>query len=661
MSHLLRRAWKSSYTLFSLLAVAVATACGDSGTAPAPTVASVVVTPAQQVLAVGEVKTYAARALDAAGREIAGRAIAWRTGDATVATVSAAGVVTALAEGATTITAAVDGREGSGALQVSRAPVATVTVDPVALSLAEGDSRLITATAKDAAGRVLDGRAVTWSSNNLAAATVSATGSVTAVAPGDAVIRATIEGKVAESAVTVTAAAVASVELSSATLSIEEGEVGAITAVAKDAAGRILLGRTVTWESDDTTIATVDASGRITGVRDGVANISAIAEGRRASAVVTVTLAAVAFVGVTPTTPVLEIGESRQMQVVVRDARGRTVSGRPVRWTVEGAMASVTPNGVVTGMRHGYATVHATVDGVVGSAAATIVAGEAYAWELLYNRDYPGGTSEIFLLGVGTGVAPVKLNAGNVGRQATPSPNGNRIAFAVTMQDLTTREWINDIFAVDRNGMNMQRLTSVAGSEFEPAWSPSGGRIAYTHVSPSGRSDIWLMLQDGSAAVNLTADMPATASRDGAAWSPDGSRIAFRQTESGPDGTTTWIYTMRSDGTDTREVSRTTTGFDSRPTWSPNGSELAFARSYGGGETDITTVPATGGATRRLALPGRQSMPAWSPDGTMIAFVQDDPGRQNVYTMLPDGSRLRLRTVDPAWGGGLAPAWIRKP
>jgi TolB protein len=118
---------------------------------------------------------------------------------------------------------------------------------------------------------------------------------------------------------------------------------------------------------------------------------------------------------------------------------------------------------------------------------------------------------------------------------------------------------------------------------------------------------------------------------------------------------------MRADGSDKREVSRTTTGFDSRPHWSPNGAELAFSRHYGGGETDITIVPATGGASRRLALPGRQSMPAWSPDGTMIAFVQDDPGRQNVYTMSPDGSRVRLRTVDPAWGGGVGPSWIRKP
>lgn len=576
MSRLLRSSWKSSYTLLSLLTLAALTACGDSGTAPAPTVASVVVTPAQQALAVGEVKTYAARALDAAGREIAGRAVTWSSTDATVATVSSAGVVTALAEGATTIKATVDGRDGTGTLQVSRAPVATVGLDPALLTLVEGEARLVAATAKDAAGHVLDGRAVTWSSNNIAAATVSATGSVTAVAPGEAIIRATVEGKFAESTVTVTPVAVA-------------------------------------------------------------------------------------FVGVTPTTPVLEIGEARQMQVVVRDARGRTLDGRAVKWTVEGSAASVAPNGVVTGVRHGYATVHATVDGVVGAAAATVVAGEAYAWELLYNRDYPGGASEIFILGVGTGVAPVMLNAGNVSRQATPSPNGQRIAFAVTMQDQTTREWINDIFAVDRNGLNMKRLTSVAGSEFEPAWSPTGGRIAYTHVAPSGRSDIWLMLEDGSAAVNLTGDMPPTASRDGAAWSPDGSRIAFRQVESGVGGTTTWIYTMRADGTDKREVSRTTTGFDSRPSWSPNGGALAFARHYGGGDTDITTVPATGGATRRLTLPGRQSMPAWSPDGTMIAFVQDDPGRQNVYTMLPDGSRVRLRTVDPAWGGGVAPAWIRKP
>jgi Tol biopolymer transport system component len=77
-------------------------------------------------------------------------------------------------------------------------------------------------------------------------------------------------------------------------------------------------------------------------------------------------------------------------------------------------------------------------------------------------------------------------------------------------------------------------------------------------------------------------------------------------------------------------------------------------------ETDITLVGAQGGVTTRIALPGNQWSPAWSPDGQFIAFHQAHGNGSNLFTVRPDGTRLRLRTLDPTWGGGLKPAWIRR-
>ena len=665
MSEPLRRAFKSTSALLVLFVTsAFAAACGDdSTTAPGRTVDRVVVTPTQLSLLTGESKEYAASALDAAGSEIQGKTITWSSTDAAVASVSATGVVTALQPGTTVIKATADGRSGSGALQVELAPVATVTIDPAQATLIEGEARNFTAVTKDAAGHVVTGRAVTWKSSNESAATVSAAGLVTAIGAGNSVVRATVEGRIAEAAVNVTAAAVASVELSQAAITIEEGESRTVTAVAKDAAGRVLQGRTITWTSDDATIATVDNGGRITAVKNGLTNIVATSEGRRATAVITVNRAAVATVSLTPGAFVAEIGESRQMTAVAKDARGSVLQGRTVQWSVTAGMATISPLGVMTAMRHGYATIQAAVDGVAAAVAVTITPSEEYGWDLLFNRFSVATGSEIFTLTPGAGTAPVKLNAGNVGRSATSSPNGQRIAFAVSMQDPTTNAWIHDIFAVDRSGMNMKRLTTDPGQESNPAWSPVGSRIAYSQSSVPGRSDIWIMNEDGSGAINLTADMPAVADRGGASWSPDGSRIAFRELKfnmfSGESETR--IYTMRADGSDKREITMTTTGFDGSPSWSPNGATLAFARYYdANGEQDITLVPSNGGTPQRIRLPGRQSMPAWSPDGQFIAFVQEDSGRQNVYTMRADGSRVLLRTVDPAWGGGLSPSWIRK-
>jgi hypothetical protein len=34
--------------------------------------------------------------------------------------------------------------------------------------------------------------------------------------------------------------------------------------------------------------------------------------------------------------------------------------------------------------------------------------------------------------------------------------------------------------------------------------------------------------------------------------------------------------------------------------------------------------------------------------------------QQEIYTLRPDGTGLRLRTINPSWGGGSNPAWITR-
>src|SRR2546425_4885011 len=72
--------------------------------------------------------------------------------------------------------------------------VASVTVSPASASLAVAATQQLSATLKDAIGTILTDRAVTWTSSNPAAATVSASGLVTALAAGSATISATSEG-----------------------------------------------------------------------------------------------------------------------------------------------------------------------------------------------------------------------------------------------------------------------------------------------------------------------------------------------------------------------------------------------------------------------------------------------------------------------------------
>src|SRR6185437_6455784 len=123
------------------------------------------------------------------------------------ATVSGAGLVTAVAPGSATITATSDGKSGTSAVSVTLVPVSTVTVAPKNDTLAVGANAQLSATLKDSAGNVLTGRSVTWGTSSSSVATVSTSGMVTGVAGGNATITATSEGKAGASTIVVDAPA----------------------------------------------------------------------------------------------------------------------------------------------------------------------------------------------------------------------------------------------------------------------------------------------------------------------------------------------------------------------------------------------------------------------------------------------------------------------
>jgi uncharacterized protein YjdB len=162
---------------------------------PVP-VATISITPPTASLVIGGTVQLNATTKDAAGNTLTGRAIAWTTSDATVASVDAAtGLVTAHAVGTATITATSETRTATAAITVTVAPVATVAVSPSSPSILQGSTIQLTATTSDATGHVLTDRTVTWSSSDPSKAKVDANGLVTGVSYGQAIITATSEGK----------------------------------------------------------------------------------------------------------------------------------------------------------------------------------------------------------------------------------------------------------------------------------------------------------------------------------------------------------------------------------------------------------------------------------------------------------------------------------
>ena len=533
--------------------------------------------------------------------------------------------------------------------------VRQVVVQPGAASIQIGDQVMFSARALDQDGQEIPGRRIAWSTTDETLATISADGLLTALSAGTVSVRAVIDGKTGASALLVSAAPIATLAIQPNSVNLVHGEMRLLRAIARDDKGRVLTGRTTTWSSSNPAIVSVNAAGRLTAGQTGTAEVSASVEDHTASVAVSVGPAAVASLEISPSSFEVEIGEQKQLQVIARDAAGRVLLGRDVLWTVDDGAVSVTQDGVVTGIRKGNVVVFASSEGASAEVGGTIVNPPPYAFDLVYYRLDPFGSSEVLVLDISSGMAPTRINAGAVSRAPAPSPDGTRVAFAVSMDDLGTGSRVDDIFVVDRSGANLKRLTTEPGFDDWPEWSPVGGLIAYQHFEPDGRADIWVMNDDGTGHTNLTSEMIAGGFRSTPSWTRDGTRIAFSQSVNDMSGTTSSIWVMGADGAAKRQLTSTQTGFDTAPTWSPDGERLAFTRYYGS-EPDITILDVNSGTTTRIPLPGIEANPSWSPDGSLIAFTSGTA----LYTMHPDGSNVRLRTVDPSWGGGVAPSWINK-
>jgi hypothetical protein len=177
---------------------AVAVSCGDSGsTGPSgTTVASVSVSPASHTLtAIGATRQLTAVAQDAEGSTITGKTFVWVSGDTTVATVSSTGMVTAVANGSTDISASVDGKTGSASVTVAQAVVSVAVSSARDVLIMLGDTVTFSALVQDSRGNaVTGGTTLTWASSVPAIATIDSTGLATAVHNGTTNITATADG-----------------------------------------------------------------------------------------------------------------------------------------------------------------------------------------------------------------------------------------------------------------------------------------------------------------------------------------------------------------------------------------------------------------------------------------------------------------------------------
>ncbi len=167
--------------------------------------------------------------------------------------------------------------------------------------------------------------------------------------------------------------AVASIEVSPSSLTLNVGESGQLKAIVRDARGIVVTDRVVTWASNDTLVAQLDQAGRVRALVAGAAAVTATSEGNRGTASVSVPPPAVASVEVSPATATVSVGVTVQLTATPKDSRGSLLTGRAVTWATSApAVAAVSPSGLVTGVAAGSATITATSEGKSGTAEITV-------------------------------------------------------------------------------------------------------------------------------------------------------------------------------------------------------------------------------------------------------------------------------------------------
>ena len=224
----------------------------------------------------------------------------------------------------------------------------------------------------------------------------------------------------------------------------------------------------------------------------------------------------------------------------------------------------------------------------------------------------------------------------------------------------TTRHHRTEIYVMDADGGNQERLTDNRAYDKFPTWSPDRENIAFVSDRDGGVPQIYVMDAHGKRAIKLTDTPEGKGDPD---WSPDGERIAFTSW----DGQDWWkrenprIIVMDADGNNAFKL---TDG--EHPSWSPGGRRIAFASGYDW-KDQIYVIGANGGRRERVTKSRAvKSMPAWSPDGKRIAYMATDDGTFHIFVIGVDGkNRVRLTHnledhMDPTWspdGRQIAYVW----
>jgi len=272
----------------------------------------------------------------------------------------------------------------------------------------------------------------------------------------------------------------------------------------------------------------------------------------------------------------------------------------------------------------------------------------AFTWSV----EKGGGTIDangLFTAGISPGsynaTVKAEANYGDITHSATASVTvePDRITFT---SDLNDDQY--DIYIMDADGTNVERLTTSPVVENTCSWSPDGRRVIYDSLSIN--DGILVMNDDGSWTVRLIAN-EQTVAHVYPAWSPDGSKIVFVTITNLDQANESWdIFVTDVDGGNMTQLTNTSLGDTVWvPAWSPDGTKIVYDFTPKGQAGDIYLMNADGSNPQCLTTDeANDSCPSFSPNGTQILFGSDRDGDTEIYVMNADGTDVRQLTSNKA-------------
>lgn len=277
---------------------------------------------------------------------------------------------TVLAAGDATVTAEFDAQLTGEAAKVETVTskvtglraVTGISLDKTSATLNVGATTDLTATVTPADAT---NKEVTWSSNNTSIATVS-NGTVTAKAPGTAVITAKAGDKTATCTITVKAP-LTGITLTPATAEVVKGQT--VTLKVDFTPANTTDDKTVTWTTSDATVATVE-NGVVKGLKAGEVTITAKVGNFTKEAKVKVSEIALDSVAINTQDFDLEEGATKQLDILVNPEN--TTDDLVIEWSSSDEEVVTVKDGLVTAVKPGEATVTVVVNGKEATVTVTV-------------------------------------------------------------------------------------------------------------------------------------------------------------------------------------------------------------------------------------------------------------------------------------------------